>query len=123
MSERSLDLNARYEMVVWWSTPVELASAFARLVRMKQLNDPEWVKAKKAAIKLAESWRVIYHSDPLRYRAIKLVEQHHLRAGDGLQLAAALEWCEHMSRDLKFFTYDERLRRAAQLSGFDTSTV
>lgn len=123
MSERSLELYARYEVVIWWSTPVELASALGRLARMKQLEDEEWAKAKKAAGKLSASWRAIYPSEALRESAMTLVEQHGLSAGDGLQLAAALEWRGHMAQGLKFFTFDERLRRAALLRGFDTTTA
>ncbi len=33
-----------HDAVVWWATPVEIASALARLVRMKQLDPSDWTQ-------------------------------------------------------------------------------
>jgi predicted nucleic acid-binding protein len=108
-----------YEVVVWWATPVEIASALARLLRMQQISPSDCVKARKLAQTLADSWSVIQPSDALRSKAVRLVDRHDLRAADALQLVAALEWCEDAPQGRLFLTADERLREAALLSGFD----
>ena len=38
-------LSAQYQVAVWWSTPVEIRGAFARLVRMGQLAPNGQVQA------------------------------------------------------------------------------
>ena len=108
-----------YEVVIWWATLVEIASALARLLRIRHLDAGQWRKALKSIAQLAETWAVIPPSAAVRSRAIELVEHYDLRAGDALQLAAALEWCEGMPRGRRFLTADDKLRDAAMLSGFD----
>ena len=117
---------ARYktsDIVVWWTTPVEIASALARLVRMRQISPSDCAKARKLAHVLADSWSVIQPSDALRARAVQLVGRYDLRAADSLQLAAALEWCEEVPQGRVFLTADERLREAALLTGFDAVRI
>ena len=108
-----------HDVVVWWTTPVEIASALARLVRMQQINPGDCAKARKLVHVLADSWSVIQPSETLRARALQLVERYDLRAADSLQLAAAVEWCEGVPQGRVFLTTDERLRTAALLAGFD----
>jgi len=119
ITPRAIALYKRYEAVVWWATPVEIASALARLVRMKQLDAGDWTKARQLAKSLADSWFVIQPSDVLRTRAAQLVERYDLRAADSLQLAAAFEWCEDVPQGRVFLTADLRLKEAALLSGFE----
>lgn len=119
MTLRAIALYKTYDAVVWWATPVEIASALARLMRMKQLDATDWAKARKLAKNLADSWSVIQPSDALRMTSIQLVERYDLRAADSFQLAAALEWCEYTPQSRVFLTADQRLRDAALLSGFD----
>lgn len=118
---RAIALYKSYEAVVWWATPVEIASAFARLVRMQQLGSAEWIKARKLAATLADSWFVVQPSDALRARAVQLVDRYDLRAADSLQLAAAFEWCENMPHGRVFLTAGQKLKEAALLSGFDVN--
>jgi len=89
---------------------------------MKHLDVKQRGKALKSIAELAETWSVIPPSAAIRGKAIELVEHYDLRAGDALQLAAALEWCEGASLGRTFLTADDRLRQAATLNGFDTST-
>ncbi|MGB0116127.1 MAG: hypothetical protein WBP73_04920 [Terriglobales bacterium] len=110
-------------MVVWWATSVEIASALARLVRMKQLNSSDWAKAGKIATALANDWSVIQPSEAVRAKATKLVDRYDLRAADALQLAAALAWCEDSSQGRVFLTVDQKLQEAALLSGFDAKQI
>lgn len=112
-------LYTRYELVVWWTTPVEIASALARLVRMREIGSEDWAKARHVAAVLADDWSAIQPSNALRANAAKLVDRHDLRAADALQLAAALEWCEGAPHGEVFLTADQKLREAAVLSGFD----
>jgi predicted nucleic acid-binding protein len=121
VTPRAIALYKTYEAVVWWATPVEIASALARLVRMKQLDSGEWTKARKLAKTLADSWFVIQPSDVVRSRAAQLVDRYDLRAADSLQMAAAFEWCEDTPQGRVFLTADQKLKEAALLSGFDVT--
>lgn len=116
---RAITLYKSYEPVVWWATSVEIASALARLVRMKQLEASDWAKSRRLAEALADAWFVIQPSDALRSKAAQLVERYKLRAADALQLAAALEWCEDVPQGRVFLTADQKLSEAAVRSGFD----
>jgi len=120
---RAVTLYKSCDAVVWWTTPVEIASALARLMRMKQLDSSDWTKARKLAAALAEVWSVIQPSDAVRAKGIQLVDRYDLRAADALQLAAALEWCEDAPQDRIFLTADQKLRQAAMLSGFDANKI
>jgi predicted nucleic acid-binding protein len=73
------------------STPLEIESALARLVRMNQLDTRDFAMAVKLATTLASWWSVIQPSDALLASSMQLVDRYDLRAGDSLQLAAALE--------------------------------
>ena len=123
ITPRVIALYKLYDAVVWWATPVEIASAVARLVRMKQLDPSDWTRARKLAKRLADSWSVIQPSDALRAKSAQLVDRYDLRAADAFQLAAALEWCEDAPQDHVFLTADRRLREAARSTGFDAKQV
>jgi predicted nucleic acid-binding protein len=120
---QTIALYKLHDTVVWWATPVEIASALARLVRMKQLNPSDWARARKLANRLADSWSVIQPSDGLRAKSTQLVDRYDLRAADSFQLAAALEWCEDYPQGRVFLTADGRLREAARSSGFDAKQM
>jgi predicted nucleic acid-binding protein len=120
---QTIALYKLHDTVVWWATPVEIASALARLVRMKQLNPSDWARARKLANRLADSWSVIQPSDGLRAKSTQLVDRYDLRPADSFQLAAALEWCEDDPQGRVFLTADGRLREAARSSGFDAKQM
>jgi predicted nucleic acid-binding protein len=109
--------------VVWWAASVEIASALARLLRVKQLDPSDWTRARKLAKRLADSWSVIQPSDALRAKSAQLVDRYDLRAAGSFQLAAALEWCEDAPQGRVFLTADRRLREAALLSGFNAKRM
>jgi predicted nucleic acid-binding protein len=123
LTPRVVALYRSYGLVVWWATPVEIASALRRLVRMEQLPSDDWATSRRLARDLAESWRVVQPSNSLRNKATQLVDRYELKAADALQLAAALEWCEDMPQGRVFLAADQRLREAAVLSGFDGKTI
>jgi predicted nucleic acid-binding protein len=116
---QAITLYKSYEVVVWWATSVEMASALARLWRMKQLDSSEWAQAGRLAAALGDVWSVVQPSDALRAQSMLLVNQYGLRAADALQLAAALEWCGNLPQDRVFVTADHALWQAAVLTGFD----
>lgn len=113
----------RFSVVWWWGTPVEIASGLARLLRMQKITPEEWREARAYAEQLARSSSSVFPSDSLLASAIDLVTRYDLRAGDALQLAAALAWCENKPSGCTFLTLDQRLRDAALLCGFDAKAV
>lgn len=123
ITPRAIAQYKSYAVIVWWATPVEIAGALARLVRLKQLNAGDWSAARKLANKLADSWSLIQPSNALRSKAVQLVERYDLRAADALQLAAALGWCENTPQGRVFLAADQKLREAALLSGFDAKEI
>ena len=123
VTPRAIALYRIHDAVVWWATPVEIASALARLVRMRQLDSSEWARARKLAKKLADSWSVIQPSDALLRKSVDLVNRFDLWAADSFQLAAAFEWCESAPQGHVFLTADQKLREAALLSGFDARQI
>ena len=123
LTPRAIVLHNRHGVVVWWATAVEIASALARLLRMRQIDTAQFAAATELAKTLADSWSVIQPFDSLRARAIQLVGRYDLRAGDALQLAAALEWCEHLPQGRVFLTADQELREAASIVGFEANQM
>ena len=119
----AISLYGTYDVVVWWATPVEIASALARLKRMKELDSLDWAKATNLAKELSRLWSVIQPSERLRATSIELADRFDLRAADALQLAATLEWCEYAPQDRVFLTADQKLRDAAILAGFDAKQL
>jgi predicted nucleic acid-binding protein len=107
------------DMLAWWGTPVEIASALARREREGLITADDVTAALTAVHALAESWHEILPSDSIRRTAERLLRAHPLRAADSLQLAAALIASHHDPISLQFVCLDIRLARAAQREGFD----
>jgi predicted nucleic acid-binding protein len=106
------------EMLVWWSTAVECASAITRRDREGRLGSAEVSEAFGRLDALELAWREIQPIDRLRRQAVRLLRVHPLRAGDALQLAAALLAAEDTPRTLPFLTLDDQLALAAEREGF-----
>ena len=105
------------EQTVWCFSSVEIASAVARRVGEGLL--PAERDSLAAALRLlSERWREIVSLEPVRSRALRLVHTHPLRAGDALQLAAALVATDERPEVLPFVCVDERLRDCARSEGF-----
>lgn len=107
------------EMVAWWGSPVECASAFARLRKDRILSTEEEEAARSILTAIQDSWYEVQPGDTLRDQALRLLRLHPLRAADALQLAAGLEWAG-VPPTGEFVTFDERLKAAARLEGFTT---
>jgi predicted nucleic acid-binding protein len=105
------------EIVAWWGSAVDCASAIARLHRDGQLSGPAEREARALLDLLRLSWFEVQPGDAVREQALRLLRVHPLRAADALQLAAALEWAGAPPQG-DFVTYDDRLRAAAVREGF-----
>jgi uncharacterized protein len=104
-------------MIVSWSTPVECASALARLRRAGHLSAGAESAVLGMLRELGEDWSEVQPTEQVRQAAMRLLRVHPLRAADALQLAAALAWTPSPAGDV-FITLDDRLATAAVLEGF-----
>ena len=111
--------DADPEMLVWWATPVECTSALARLERERSLPRDAARAARSVLKSLAAEWHEVLPADAVRSTAERLLRVHPLRAGDALQLAAAVIASEHEPGSLPFVCLDERLADAAAREGFE----
>lgn len=119
-SERAAALIAEDpDMIVSWSTPVECASALARLRRENVIDADAEAAVLGLLRQLGEEWSEVRPVEQVRLTAYRLLRTHPLRAADALQLAAALAWATQPQGDA-FVTFDERLAAAATLEGFTT---
>jgi uncharacterized protein len=105
------------EVVVWWASPVECASAVARVQREGHLTSRDAARAFETLAHLRSTWFEIQPGDAIRDQALRLLRIHPLRAADALQLAAAIEWVGSPAAGA-FVTFDERLGEAAEREGF-----
>ena len=110
-------LSGDPSVVAWWGTPVECASAVARLRREERLTVAEEDVVLGLLDTLRDSWIEVVASSELRDHATRLLRVHPLNAADALQLAAARVWAG-AGRGAELVTYDERLALAARLEGF-----
>ena len=107
------------EIVAWWATPVECASALARLEREAKLDPAGVTLALGQLVTLQAAWHEVQPLDNVRQVAQRLLRLHPLRAADSLQLAAALLACEHRPQGWQFVCLDTRLSLAAEREGFN----
>ncbi|MEE8292728.1 MAG: type II toxin-antitoxin system VapC family toxin [Candidatus Tectomicrobia bacterium] len=105
-------------IVVWWGTPVECYSAFARLRREGVLSADDEDQACYILGRLATAWTEVEPSQEVREQAQRVLRLHPVRAADALQLAAALVWVQGQPFGQHFVCLDRRLREAAQREGF-----
>jgi hypothetical protein len=110
------------QMVVWWGTELECASALTR--RERDGTGPSVTARRLERLdELTAEWHEIEPSSTLRRTARRLLRVHPLRAGNALQLAAALRATEDAGRPLPFVCLDERLSGAAQREGFPLAVL
>ncbi len=106
------------EVVVWWATEVECESGIARGEREGLLTGAEGTLARERLEELRERWVEVEPAEPQRKAARRLLRTHPLRAGDALQLSAALVAAEADPVTLELVTLDDRLADAARREGF-----
>ncbi len=107
------------DVVAWWGSQIECASAIARLHRDGVLTAEEEEAARNGLAEFRQSWFEVQPGESLREQALRLLRVHVLRAADALQLAAALEWSGFPAHGA-LVTFDDRLRDAARREGFAT---
>jgi uncharacterized protein len=106
-------------LIVWWGTSIEVRTALARARRETRISEKQHRQALTTLERLRESWREILPSDRVRDLAAGLAERRGMRAGDALQLAAAMVWCSGEPHGrVFFFCLDRRLALTAEHVGF-----
>jgi predicted nucleic acid-binding protein len=110
-------------VAVWWGTPLECASAIARLERVGSPSIAGVLESFARLDSLSESWNEVQPSEEIRETARRFLRVHPLQAADALQLAAAFVASERRPPTLTFVTLDDRLRHAALREGFMVADV
>ncbi len=108
------------EVVAWWATELECVSALTRLEREGALTATSIADALHRLDELSMGWREVQPIGRIRQIASRLLRVHPLRAGDALQLGAAIVASEDQPATLPFVTLDDRLATAAEREGFAT---
>lgn len=106
------------EATVWALTPVEILSALARRERAGEIDATARGAAERDLAALERGWRLVTALTDVGQLARSLVTRHLLRAGDAIQLAAALIACAGDPAKLPLVTLDDRLAAAARAEGF-----
>jgi len=118
-SSRMIDLLRRDPgVVLWWASSVECLSGIRRRHREEPIPEDVLDRALERAEALHRDADIVTPSEEVRRIAGRMLAVHALRAGDALQLAAALVWCEDRPDGEELVTLDERLRSAAAREGF-----
>lgn len=117
-SEKMLQIyKSDPEMLVWWATELECASAIGRRERETKLHAGHISSAFGRLKRLAEHWHEVQAGDRVKATAKRLLRTHHLRTADALQLAAAITLGGSDASRILFLTLDDRLRIAADREG------
>ncbi len=106
------------DMLAWWGSAVECASALARLERDAALDANSAAVAFQRLRQIADTWHEIEPSQLVSENAVRFLRVHPLRAADALQLAAAFVAAERRPSSLQVVTLDERLADAMRKEGF-----
>lgn len=99
-------------------TPVEVQSALHRLQRESFLSPAELQTARKRLSAICDAALEVAPTEHVRALASSVLEKYDLRAGDALQLAAALVLCDEHPRGRAFVCFDVKLASAADSAGF-----
>jgi hypothetical protein len=106
------------QIVTWWGSRVECASALNRLLREDVLSIDAFEQLLGDLETLSSGWLEIQPTQRLRQRAMRLLRIHPLRAADALHLAAAMIGSGDDPMTLPFVCGDLRLNGAARKEGF-----
>jgi predicted nucleic acid-binding protein len=117
-SERRRLLAEDPQVVTWWASRVECASALARLTREGKMSVDDLAASLDRLERLASSWAEVEPRESVRRRALRLLRVHELRAADALQLAAALAASREEPASMAVVSSDARLSTAARTEGF-----
>jgi predicted nucleic acid-binding protein len=106
------------DIIAWWNSAIECASALARLERDAALDTAAAQIAFQRLTRVADAWHEIEPSEVVRENTGRFLRVHPLRAADALQLAAAFVAAERRPASLQVITLDERLADAMRKEGF-----
>ena len=109
--------------VVAPTTLIETASAINRAVRLGELSTSGARAAKDRLSQLDRRWIQIEWTDRMKRLAVDLLAHYDLRAGDAIQLASALIWCNEKPRNRPFVCFDQRLSAAVGGAGFGLMSI
>lgn len=109
--------------ILWWGSPVEVRSSFARLKRNGEIDDVGFQTASKKWLAISQRSRELPPSPRVLAIASDLPDKYGVRALDAFQLAAALVWCKEKPRNRPFICADLRLSDAASDAGFDVVSL
>jgi predicted nucleic acid-binding protein len=93
-------------------------SALQRLHRERFLSSGELSTSLRRLSAMSEASLDVVPTESVRALAATVLERHDLRAGDALQLAAALLLCREHPRGRAFVCFDAKLAGAADAEGF-----
>jgi predicted nucleic acid-binding protein len=116
-------LKADQVVMVWALTPVEILSALGRKFREGAIDRNTLSQAKSRLKGFERAWMEVKQLDLVRDRAERLLAVHSLRAGDSLQLAAALVGFSEQTEGVNFVTLDRNLAGAAEREGFTVEGI
>lgn len=111
-------LTADREVVTWWATPIECASALHRERRSGRISPDAATAALDHLERMSDHLVLVEAGRIVRDRALRLLAVHPIISADALQLAAALIWSAERPRGREFVTLDGRLATAAREEGF-----
>jgi len=111
-------LDVDPDVLAWWGTPIECASALARRERDGDVTAEGTSVALSRLGGLRSTWAEVQPGERVRATAVRLMRTHPLRAADALQLAAAIAAAEDHPETLQIVTLDELLAAAASREGF-----
>ncbi len=106
------------DLIIWWGSGVEGASAVHRLRREGVLGPLETAQVQAGFASVLDAANVVEPTDAIVATSLRLLTAHPLRAADSLQLAAAFLWTQDHPAGRDFVCLDARLRVAAALEGF-----
>lgn len=111
------------QLAIWTLSVVEITSALWRLVREGRLDELAAREAEARAAQLVAASHVVVDVNAARTVAQRVLRVHPLRAGDALQLAAALLWAGGQQHARVLHTLDDRLAAAARREGFEVPAI
>lgn len=105
-------------VVTWWGSSVECVSAIVRHERDGALTEADASAGLARLRAVAQSWTEVPATLLVREQTTRLLRIHSLRAGDALQLAAAIVASDFQPSSLELVTLDARLATAGGREGF-----
>ena len=118
-SEQVRDWLKRHLVAVSRLSELEVTSALARRCREGDFTSADRDRALQMLRRDFESFFVVEITAEVLQRSRQLLAESPLRAGDSIQLAAALELRERLRFPTTFVAFDQRLLDAARVQELD----